>query len=108
MDEEPTEPKRADLDAMQGPVLVEFGTEWCGHCRQLAPALARMLKDYPAITHLKVEDGPGRPLGRSFRVKLWPTLVFMKDGAVIQQVSRPEPGEVRAGLAAIDGAATPP
>jgi thioredoxin 1 len=103
MTEEVTEPKREDLDAMSGPVLVEFGTEWCSHCRQLAPALAEMLREHPGISHLKVEDGPGRPLGRSFRVKLWPTLVFMKDGAVVRQLSRPDLGEVRAGLASIDG-----
>ncbi|WZO99618.1 thioredoxin family protein [Isosphaeraceae bacterium EP7] len=103
MSEQQPEPKRDEIDAMQGPVIVEFGATDCGHCRQLAPALAKMLEDHPKITHLKVEDGPGRPLGRSFRVKLWPTLVFMKDGAVLEQVSRPGLGEVRAGLAAIDG-----
>jgi len=36
-----------------------------------------------------VEDGPGRPLGRSFRVKLWPTLVFLKDGRELARVTRP-------------------
>jgi thioredoxin 1 len=103
MTEELTEPRRDEIDAMQGPVIVEFGSVTCGYCRQLAPALAKMLEEHPKINHLKVEDGPGRPLGRSFRVKLWPTLVFMKDGAVLEQVSRPGLSEVRAGLAAIDG-----
>jgi thioredoxin 1 len=39
--------------------------------------LAALLQKYPELRHVKVEDGKGRPLGRSFRVKLWPTLVFM-------------------------------
>ncbi len=88
---------------MEGPVLLEFGASWCGHCRALAPKLARLLEGHPAIRHIKVEDGPGLPLGAPSGVKLWPTLVFLKDGEVIKQVARPEVGEVREGLAAIDG-----
>jgi thioredoxin 1 len=53
------------------------------------------------VRHIKVEDGKGKPLGRSFRVKLWPTLVFLRDGQVLGQVSRPESNQVREGLAAI-------
>ncbi|HWK52062.1 MAG TPA: thioredoxin family protein, partial [Steroidobacter sp.] len=47
------------------------------------------LAAHPELRHYKVEDGPGRPLGRSFRVKLWPTLIFMKDGAEVARVVRP-------------------
>jgi thioredoxin 1 len=43
----------------------------------------------PGLRHLKIEDGKGRPLGRSFQVKLWPTLIFMKDGAEVARVVRP-------------------
>ncbi|HUL80128.1 MAG TPA: thioredoxin, partial [Vicinamibacteria bacterium] len=35
------------------------------------------------------EDGPGRPLGRSFQVRLWPNLVFLRDGRVVRQLARP-------------------
>jgi thioredoxin 1 len=38
---------------------------------------------------MKVEDGQGRPLGRSFRVKLWPTLIFLRDGKEIARLVRP-------------------
>ena len=69
----------------------------------LAPQLAALLKDFPAVRHIKVEDGKGKPLGRSFRVKLWPTLVFMKDGQVVEQMARPDPQLVRDGLEAIAG-----
>jgi thioredoxin 1 len=96
------EPTRAEIDALPGPVLLEFGTGWCGYCRALQPDLADALVKHLNVQHIKVEDGPGRPLGRSFGVKLWPTLVFLRDGKVIKQVSRPGPEEVRAGLEAID------
>ena len=100
-EEEAPEPTRAEVDRLQGPVLLEFGAAWCGYCRQLAPHVAALLRHYPQVRHLKIEDGPGRPLGRSFRVKLWPTFVFLRDGRVVDQVARPEIPEVRKGLAAI-------
>jgi thioredoxin 1 len=92
---------RADLEKMTGPVLVEFGATWCGICNAFAPQLESLMDDFPAVTHVKVEDGRGKPLGRSFRVKLWPTLVFLRDGQVVQQLARPSRSAARAGLEAI-------
>jgi thioredoxin 1 len=83
------EPARAELDAWPGATLVEFGTDWCGWCRQAQPLIAAALAQHPSLRHLKVEDGPGRPLGRSFGVKLWPTLIFMNRGREIARVVRP-------------------
>ena len=74
---------------MAGPVVLDFGTDWCGHCRAAAPLVERALADHPGVRHVRVEDGPGRPLGRSFRVKLWPTLVFLRDGTELARVVRP-------------------
>jgi thioredoxin 1 len=97
------EPTRADVDALPGPVLVEFGAPWCPHCQAIQPDLARLLAKFPLVNHIKIEDGRGKPLGRSFRVKLWPNLVFLRDGAVVQQSARPETDEIRRGLEAIAG-----
>ncbi|AHY42206.1 thioredoxin [Stutzerimonas decontaminans] len=85
-----TEPSREAVDAMHGPVLLEFGTAWCGHCRAAQPRIAEALADRSGISHLKIEDGPGRPLGRSFRVKLWPTLILLQNGQELGRVVRPE------------------
>ena len=84
-----TEPTRAEVDALAGATLLEFGASWCGWCLRAQPLIAGALADHPGIRHIKVEDGSGRPLGRSFRVKLWPTLVFMKDGQELARLVRP-------------------
>lgn len=82
-------PSRAEVDALPGAVLLEFGTDWCGHCRRAAPAVAEALAAQPAVRHLRVEDGPGRALGRSFGVTLWPTLVLLSDGREQARLVRP-------------------
>ncbi|HEY4003369.1 MAG TPA: thioredoxin family protein [Candidatus Xenobia bacterium] len=94
-------PTRPDLDAMPGPVLVEFGTDWCPICQALQPDLQALLAGRPDIRHLKIEDGRGRPLGRSFQVRLWPNLIFMQDGRVVRQLARPRREEVEAAIAAL-------
>ncbi len=98
---EETTLSRAEVDALTGPVVVEFGASWCGICAAFKPLAEAAFAAYEGIHHIRVEDGPGKRLGRSFRVKLWPTYVFMKDGQVVQIAVRPTASEVAAGLAAI-------
>ena len=83
------EPTRAEVDALTGPTVLEFGTSWCGYCRAAQADITAVMHKYPAVRHIKVEDGPGRPLGRSFRVKLWPTLVYLEGGVERARVVRP-------------------
>jgi thioredoxin 1 len=97
------EPTRAEVDAMAGPTVLEFGTGWCGHCRAAQPLIGRAFEGHPDLRHVKVEDGPGRPLGRSFGIKLWPTLVFLKDGQEVARVTRPtDAARIEDALAQID------
>ena len=96
------EPARAEVDAWTGPAVLEFGAGWCGICRAAQPAIEAALAEFPAVRHVKVGDGPGRPLGRSYRVKLWPTLVFLRDGREVARAVRPgDADEIRRGLQAL-------
>src|SRR4051812_41686597 len=80
---------REQVDAFTEPTVLEFGTGWCGYCRAAQADIASVMKRHPTVRHLKVEDGTGRPLGRSFRVKLWPTLIYLENGVEKGRVVRP-------------------
>lgn len=97
---ETAQPERSAVDAMPGTVVLDFGANWCGYCRAAEPLIDEALAAGQGVRHLKVEDGPGRPLGRSFRIKLWPTVVVLKDGQEVARVVRPvSADEVRVALA---------
>ena len=84
------EPARADVDAMSGATVLEFGANWCGICQAAQRNIGDALAAHAApLRHLKIEDGRGRPLGRSFGIKLWPTLVLLQDGREVVRVVRP-------------------
>ena len=93
---------REQVDALPGSSVVEFGTGWCGFCQAARPLIDQALAERPEIRHVLVEDGKGKRLGRTFGIKLWPTLVVMHDGSEVARVIRPRNiEEVRAALAAV-------
>ncbi len=97
-----TEPTRAAVDALAGPVVLEFGNDWCGYCRRTQPLIAEAFAGHPGLRHLKIADASGKRLGRAFRVKLWPTLIFLKDGTEIARLVRPATAvEIASALAKI-------
>jgi thioredoxin 1 len=99
----PTQPVRRDIDALPGAAVLEFGTNWCGFCRASQPVVDAALAKHPQVRHLKVEDGKGYLLGRSFGVKLWPTLVFLRDGREVTRLVRPrDAASINDALARID------
>lgn len=82
-------PDFEDLAQLPGTTVIEFGVDWCPHCQSAQPFIREALQDRGDITHIKIEDGPGRKLGRHFKVKLWPTLVVLRQGEEIGRVTRP-------------------
>lgn len=98
-------PDAADVAALPGLVLLDFGTDWCGHCMAARAPVDAWVAAHDGLAHLRIEDGRGRPLGRAFRVKLWPSLVLLRDGVEIARVVRPR--EAR-DLAALDAAVDAP
>jgi len=96
------EPTRAELDATQGAAVVEFGATWCGHCQAARPLVEELLGGERTVAHYKVEDARGKRLGRTFAVKLWPTLIFLLDGREVARVVRPrDPAALNDALAQI-------
>jgi len=91
-------PSLAEVQALPGLTLLEFGTEWCGHCRAAQPLISQALASHSDTElpwqHLKIEDGPGRALGRHYRIKLWPTLVVLRDGQEVGRLVRPANAQV--------------
>jgi len=85
----PDAPDRTSLEHSEGELLLEFGTNWCGHCQAAQAGIAQALSRHPTLAHLKIEDGKGRPLGRSYSVKLWPTLILLRNGQEVARCVRP-------------------
>ena len=101
-DYSPEAPTPDEIAALPGAALLEFGAPWCGHCQAARAAIEEALSDHPQLPHIKVYDGQGKPLGRAFRVKLWPTLIMLLNGEEQARLVRPtKTDEVRKALSSI-------
>jgi thioredoxin 1 len=71
----------ADVLKSGAPVLVDFWAEWCGPCKQIAPALDQIAEELAGkvvIAKVNIEDSPSTP-GR-YGVRGIPTMMLFKDG----------------------------
>lgn len=99
------EPSRDEVNAYEDPTMLEFGAPWCPHCQAVQPLLEKVFAQHPQVRHVKVEDGKGKPLGRSYRVKLWPTLIFLKNGIEVDRLVRcGDEAEIQRAMQKIDSA----
>jgi len=83
------EPTFEQVSSLPGKTIIEFGAPWCGHCQAANPAIEQVLNEYSELSHIKIYDGKGKPLGRAFKVKLWPTLILLHDGQEVARLVRP-------------------
>ena len=74
---------------LSGDVLLEFGAPWCGHCQAASSAIKEAVTEHSGLRHIKIYDGKGKPLGRAFKVKLWPTLILLHNGNEVARLVRP-------------------
>lgn len=82
-------PTRHEIEISKGSIMLEFGASWCGHCQAAQPFILSALANYPQIRHIKIEDAKGLRLGRTYAVKLWPTLIFIRNGIELTRIVRP-------------------
>jgi len=85
---------RTGLDQLKDLAMIEFGATWCGHCQAAQSLITEALAHHPLVTHIKIEDGKGQRLGRTYAVKLWPTLIFLKGGTEVMRLVRPADAQV--------------
>jgi len=82
-------PTPEQVSTLDGEALLEFGAPWCGHCIAAEPAVQEAFIEHENLPRIKTYDGKGKPLGRAFRVKLWPTLIKLQDGQEVARLVRP-------------------
>lgn len=74
-------------------VLLDFYAEWCGPCRMVAPIVDEIAEENPQYLVGKINVDEQEELAQEFGVFSIPTLVVLKNGEVVNQVTgaRPKP-----------------
>ncbi len=78
---------RSEVLEAKEPVLVEFTATWCGPCRAMAPTVKALASEYQGrvkVTQLDVDAN--QDTAQQYGVRAVPTLLFFKQGKVVQQL----------------------
>jgi thioredoxin len=78
--------KNEVLESKQ-PVLVDFWAEWCGPCRMIAPAIEELAKEFDGKAKIaKVNVDEEQAIAMEYGIRSIPTLLFFRDGKVVEQL----------------------
>lgn len=84
-----------EVQASSQPVLVDFYADWCGPCKMMGPVVEKLAEKYDGkirIGKLNVDENP--KIAADYGVMSIPNFVFIKDGAVVDQVVGGVPAQV--------------
>ena len=77
----------ATLKQHSGLMMVDFWAEWCGPCRAIAPVLEELAEaEQSRVTLLKVDIDENPGLAVRYGIRSIPTILFVKDGAIVDRV----------------------
>ena len=81
-----------EVDQSETPVLVDFGAEWCGPCRALAPIVEELAQEYDGKIKVGTVDiDKARGVATRFGIMSVPTLIFFKGGEVVNKITGLQP-----------------
>jgi thioredoxin 1 len=81
-----------EVEKHDGLVVVDFWATWCGPCRAIAPIIDQLATQYAGkVKVAKVDVDSNQRTGMRFNVRSIPTLLFFKNGKVVDQVVGAQP-----------------
>lgn len=81
----------SEVAASDKPVLLDFYADWCGPCRMVGPIVEQIAAEHPEYVVGKINVDEENALAAEFGVMSIPTLVVMKGGKVVRQVTGARP-----------------
>lgn len=83
-----------------GLVVVDFFATWCGPCKMIAPLLDKFSKEYTSAKFIKVDVDEVGEVAQEYEVSSMPTIIFFKNGEIVQKVIGANPNALKQALAA--------